>query len=138
MTETSDEKQRQREDEAPPFWEWVVAGIGTLLLLSALAFFAYEALQQDEGPPQPVVRVTSIDRQGSGYTVRLQVHNAGRSTAANLRVAGVLVQDGKELERSDTEFQYLPGRSSREAGLFFTRDPRQHALQVRAESYQEP
>ena len=129
---------QQREEAPPPFWEWVVAGAGTLLLLATLAFFAFEALQQDEGPPQPVLRVVSVDRQGAGYAVRLRVQNGSRATAANLRVAGVLKDGGQELERSETEFQYVPGRSWREGGLFFQRDPRQHVLEVRAESYQKP
>lgn len=139
MSDRSDADQRQRQEEPPPFWEWVVAGIGAVLLLATLGFLGYEALRGGgQGVPEPSVQVLSIDAQRSGFLVRVRVRNEGRATAADLRVAGVLRQDGQELERSETAFEFVPAHSSREAGLFFTRDPRRHALEVRAESYQQP
>jgi uncharacterized protein (TIGR02588 family) len=128
----------QRKEESPPTWEWAVAGIGTVLLVGTLGFLAYEALQSDDGPPVPRVRVTSVDAHPSGFVARFSVENESRATAGNLRITGVLLQDGKEVERSATEFLFVPGRSAREGGLFFRRDPRLHALEVRPESYQKP
>ena len=58
--------------------------------------------------------------------------------AAALRVEGELRAGGTVVERSETEFQYVPGRSSREAGLLFQADPRRHTLQLHARSFQHP
>lgn len=138
MTDHADAAASARQEEAPPFWEWVVAGVGLVLLLAALAFLGYEASVSDDGPPAPAVQVLGVDRQPAGYVVRLRVRNEARATAANLRVAGVLTQGEREVERSDTEFQFVPGRSEREGGLFFRNDPAAFRLQVRPESYQKP
>lgn len=138
MTDTADDAASERQEEAPPFWEWVVAGVGLVLLLSALAFLGYEATIGDEGPPAPTLHVVAVDKQRAGYLVRLRVRNEARATAAALRVAGVLTQGEREVERSDTEFQFVPGRSEREGGLFFRNDPAAFHLQVRPESYQKP
>lgn len=129
----------QRPEEPPPFWEWVVAGIGALLLAGALAFLAQHALSGGGAePPRPVIVVQDIVAQPGGWVVLLRVHNQARKTAADLRVSGVLTRAGMELERSETEFQYVPGHSSRDGGLFFRRDPREYRLDLRAESYQDP
>lgn len=138
MADPSPDPHEGNSEQPPPFWEWVVAGIGAVLLVATLAFLGHQALQPREEAPVPAVTVLGIEQQAAGFVVRLKVRNEARTTAADLRVAGVLRQDGRELERSDTEFQFVPGRSSREGGLFFTRDPRRHALEVRAESYQKP
>lgn len=124
----------------PAFWEWVVAALGLLLVLGSVAFLLYDASTDPSRPPEPVVQVLEIQpRTGqAGFLVRLRVDNASRSTAASLRIEGELKQGDEVLERSETEFQYLPGRSSREAGLFFTRDPRSLQLELSARSFQEP
>jgi uncharacterized protein (TIGR02588 family) len=136
-----DREQDRESMEAPPsFWEWVVAALGLVLVLGSIAFLLVEAATASSVPPQPVVRVLDIrPRAGeAGFLVRLRVDNTSRATAASLRVAGELKQGDEVVERSETEFQYLPGRSSREAGLFFTRDPRALRLELSARSFQEP
>jgi uncharacterized protein (TIGR02588 family) len=127
--------------EAPPaLWEWVVAALGLLLVVASMTVLLHEAWTSPSLPPQPQIRVLGIEprRDQAGFLVRLQVHNRSGATAANLRIEGELKQGDEVLERSETEFQYLPGRSSREAGLFFTRDPRALRLELSARSFQKP
>jgi uncharacterized protein (TIGR02588 family) len=138
MNQPSPAPSPERKEEPPPFWEWVVAAIGGVLLLATLAYLFQQGATGETGPPVPAVQVIAVERQAPNYLVRLRVRNGGPATAASLRVVGVLTQDGREVERSETEFQYLPGHSSREAGLFFTRDPGAFRLEVRPESYQQP
>lgn len=127
--------------EAPPtLWEWVMAALGLLLVVASMAVLLHEAWTSASLPPEPQIRVLGIEpRRGQpGFLVRLQVDNRTGSTAANLRIEGELKQGDEVMERSETEFQYLPGRSSREAGLFFTRDPRALRLELSARSFQQP
>ena len=70
--------------------------------------------------------------------MRLEVTNETRATAADVRVEGELRRGAEVVERSETEFAYLPGESVREGGLFFRQDPRTLQLVVSPRSYQKP
>lgn len=125
-------------EEPPSAWEWLVAAIGLLLLVASIGYLAYDEVAGNGDVPVPTLRITGIEPQGKHFLVRLQVANAGRATAADLRVEGELRRGGEVVERSETEFAYLPGRSTREAGLFFRHDPRALELVLAARSYQQP
>lgn len=126
------------QEEPPSAWEWLVAAIGLVLLVASIGYLTYDAVAGNGDVPVPTLRVTGIEPQGTHFLVRLQVVNAGRATAADLRVDGELRRDGEVVERSETTFDYLPGRSAREAGLFFRHDPRALELVLTARSYQQP
>lgn len=118
-------------------WEWLTAGIGLCCLVGSLAYLVGEAMKP-ESPPQPVIEVLSAQPQQGRYLVQLRIHNVGTSTAAALRVVGQLRDEDEVVERRETEFDYLPGRSSREGALFFSRDPSRYRLEVLPESFQQP
>lgn len=136
-----DEDRGRDAVEAPPtFWEWIVAALGLVLVVASMAVLLHEAWTSPTLPPHPQIRVLDIQplRGQAGFLVRLQVDNRSGATAANLRIEGELKRGEEVVERSETEFQYLPGHSSREAGLFFTRDPRALRLELSARSFQKP
>ena len=125
--------------EPPPsVWEWLAAAVGLVLLLASIGYLLHDAWTGDEGPPVPVVRLVDLQPQDGRYLVRVKVFNQGRATAAALRVEGELRRGAEVVERSELEFQHLPGRSSREGGLFFRQDPRTLQLVLTARSYQNP
>jgi uncharacterized protein (TIGR02588 family) len=64
--------------------------------------------------------------------------NEGGQTAEGVDIEGELRTGIEPVERSRTTIDYLPPRSEKKAGLFFTRDPRQFDLQVRSLGYEEP
>lgn len=132
------EAREPLQEEPPSAWEWFAAAIGLLLLVGSIGYLAYDAVAGNGDVPAPTVRVTGIEAQGPHFLVRLQVVNAGRATAADLRVEGELRRGTEVVERSETEFAYLPGRSARAAGLFFRHDPRTLELVLTARSYQQP
>ena len=129
----------KRKGEAPPSaWEWLAAAIGLLLLLSTLAYLLADAASDNGDAPVPEVRIHGVEQQQDRFLVRVQVANRSRSSAAALRVQGELRRGSEVVESSEIEFQHVPGRSSREGGLFFTQDPRTLQLQLTARSYQKP
>lgn len=131
--------RERHKEEAPPFWEWVVAAIGLVLVLASLGYLAYGALQQRaESTPQPLVEMVRVERNGPRFLVLVRVTNRGDVTAEGLVVAGELKHQGQVLERSEVEFDFLPRHSSREAGLFFARDPASLQLELSAVSYRKP
>lgn len=127
------------QQEAPPSpWEWLAAAIGLVLLVASLGYLVYDALGGDGKPPSPTVRASSIEQQEGRFLVRVQVVNESRATAADLRVEGELRRGAEVVERSETQFPFLPGQSVREGGLFFRNDPRTFELVLSARSYQKP
>jgi uncharacterized protein (TIGR02588 family) len=135
---TSDEHSPAMEEGSPPPpAEWLVAAIGLVLLVACLGYLGFQAFQPHT-PPAPVVERLGIEAQQGRWLVRLRVHNQGTMTAERLRVAGQLRHLGAVVEERELEIDFLPGGSSREAGLFFTRDPSGAQLQLEARGYLSP
>jgi uncharacterized protein (TIGR02588 family) len=139
----TDERQRiprgqQPGAQGPALSEWIVGGIGLLLLLSTLAFLVHDAFTNDDQAPLPAVRVLAIEQQDARFLVRVEVANRSRTTAAALRVEGERRRGNEVVERGEIEFEHVPGRSSRQGGMFFTQDPRTLHLQISARSYRQP
>jgi uncharacterized protein (TIGR02588 family) len=131
-------KKTQKLKDAP-WWMWGIGLIGLALVLGSTGFMLYEAATGDSSPPDVTLHVSSIVSTRSGYLVTFRAVNAGGSTAEGLTVEGVLRRSGNEtVETSGTVIEYLPGHSEREGGLFFTADPRQHEMQLRAKGYEKP
>lgn len=128
-----------RKPAATPWPERVAAAIGCLFVLGAFGILLYRELAGGDVPPRIELHVEAIQAQPSGgYLVLIRAANAGDRTAAQLRVSGELRQDGRTVEASDTSFDYLPGHSRRHGGLFFTRNPHDYSLALRATGYVEP
>lgn len=132
------QEQAQAQEGPPPFWEWCVAAIGLGLVVACLAYLTVHALRGPPAPPDPVLEVVAVHEQGRRFLLVLRVVNRGAATAQDLKIAGELKQAGTVLERSETEFQFLPGQSWREGGLFFANDPRKFQLELVPVSYQKP
>lgn len=122
----------------PPPLEWLLAAVGLVLLLASVGYLLFDAWDGRGAAPAPQVRVTAIEPQQGRFLVRFRVSNESRTPAANLRVVGELRRGEELVESSETEFAFVPGRSWREGGLFFARDPRTLRLELGARSYQAP
>ena len=131
------EKEQQKINDAP-LWLWSIGLLGLVLVLGSIAFMLYEAAMGDTSPPDVSVRVEAIESTGTGFLVTFRAVNEGGSTAAGLTVEGKLKNGAESVETSHTTVEYLPSHSEREGGLFFTLDPQQYDLQLRATGYEEP
>ena len=121
-----------------PLLEWIIGGVGFLLITSVIAFLLYHAITGIDSPPDVNVSIVSIQQNRSGYLVRVKARNDGGSTAEGVVIEGELKKGSQVLERSETTVDYSPPGSEKEFGLFFTRDPRQFELQIRALGYENP
>jgi uncharacterized protein (TIGR02588 family) len=128
----------QQERDRPPLYEWVVAALGLFVVLCTLGLLTYEVIAGDTSPPDPLIRVTGVHKVRGGYLAQVEAFNRGGDTAAGLTVEGTLKQNSQDIETSEVTLDYLPGQSLREAGLFFSEDPRRYRLELRALGYQEP
>jgi uncharacterized protein (TIGR02588 family) len=128
---------REKLDEAP-LWMWGIGLLGLILILGSIGFALYEAIAGDSSPPNVTVQVEAILPVQNGFLVEFRVINEGGTTAAGLMVEGELRNGAEVVETSDTTIDYLPSHSERAGGLFFTQDPRQYELQLRAKGYETP
>jgi uncharacterized protein (TIGR02588 family) len=132
----------QSEDEvrdAASPWEWGIAGLGAIAIFSLIGFFIFQGIAGEKTPVDVAIQQQPVVPVPGGYLVPIQIRNLGATTAAGLEVEGELTdRAGSIIETSETTIDYLPPHSSTEAGLFFTRDPRQYNLQVRPKGYEVP
>ncbi|HEU0015578.1 MAG TPA: TIGR02588 family protein [Longimicrobium sp.] len=122
----------------PSRWEWVAAAVSTVMVVAVIGYLLYQAAGKTRTPPLLEVRADTVVRAGSGWLVQFRVDNRGRTTAGAVGVEGTLEDGGREVERSEAVIDYVPGRSFRDGGLFFTEDPGRYTLRLRALGYDEP
>ena len=131
--------QSRKKPSAPPLLEWIASGVGLLLILGMLAVIGRDAFNRDtEQLPAIEVGVIRVARAGAGFVVEIEAHNRSGGAAAAVQIEGALKDGGTEVETSSATLDYVPGRARRAGGLFFTRDPRAHRLEIRALGYQTP
>jgi uncharacterized protein (TIGR02588 family) len=123
--------------EVPPL-EWVVAGIGALLVLGTIGYLAAQALWRDTTPPDVRLVAEPARELEGGWLVRFRALNQGGEPAAELLIEGELRGPDGSVETAEATLDYLPPGSQREGGLFFSRDPGQFELALRAKGYARP
>jgi uncharacterized protein (TIGR02588 family) len=134
---TSD-PQAERAQRHIPLLEWVVAGLGALLVAGTIGYLVLQALGRDQSPPD--IEVTTLREVAleHGHLVEFRAVNRGGETAAQLMVQGELAGAHGPVETAEATLDYLPPGSQREGGLLFSRDPREFKLRLRATSYVRP
>lgn len=121
-----------------PVWEWIVAAIGLVLVAAAISTTVYRAFNGEPTPPILTFTVDSTELSGSGYLVGFSVVNSGSGTAAALSVEGILKSGEDPVETSTANFAYAPGNSVRKGGFFFTKNPNEFTIQIRALGFESP
>lgn len=137
FSESTNSPQKPPEAQIP-LVEWIVGGIGLLIVVLALSVLLYEVVAGDKSPPDVKLTVQTIEPLRNGFLVKVRAENEGGKPAASVTVKAELVEDAQVAEESETQLDYLPPHSSRDAGVFFTRDPRQSKVRLKALGYQEP
>jgi uncharacterized protein (TIGR02588 family) len=122
----------------PTTSQWVIGIASTLLVLGLLGFVVYEALSGTDLPPLVTLRVERVLSAPGGYIVEVAAFNEGGTTASALMIEGTLKQDTMTVETSTATISYVPAETEREAGLFFTQDPRRYKLELRPKGYDRP
>jgi uncharacterized protein (TIGR02588 family) len=118
--------------------EWIVGAIGALLVGGTIAFLVYHALARDQTAPDVRVVEHRVLALQDRYLVQFRVFNQGGSAAAELTIEGELISPDGSAETSEAVLDYVPARSSREGGLWFSGDPRAGQLTLRATGYADP
>lgn len=129
--------ERQSRGELA-LWEQVVAVLGVVVVAATLGHLGWQIATEASGPPVLRVEPGASQPSGAGYLTGFEVFNDGASTATALGIVGRLERDGTLVEESRATVDYVPPKSSRKGGLFFTRDPARFTLALRPDGYADP
>lgn len=121
-----------------PALEWLTAAFGLLLVVGTIGYLLFDAVTEKDSPPQVVVEAKEIIPVQNGYLVKFSVENKGDNHAAEVEIEGKLMDGEKEKESSSVGIGYAPSHSQRSGGMFFTENPREFKLELRALGYTEP
>ena len=115
----------------PSAVEWIVAACSVGLIVAVLGILGLHALKGRNSPPDLSVRPLEAHQTASGWTLDVEVANAGDRTAASVSVEGAVGE-----ETSTLSLDYVPGEGRREATLLFDTDP--HDAELRVTGWVEP
>ena len=135
---SKDKEENQHQREKTPVWEWIIAAGGLILVIATLGTTLYRAVIEESTPPILAISVEEIVPTPNGYLVKFRVKNTGNQTAAALTIEGELKNGADSAETSTATLAYAPANSVRQGGLFFTKNPQNFDLQIRATGYEEP
>jgi uncharacterized protein (TIGR02588 family) len=132
-------EERDTETRRPiPVTEWIVAALGAVLVVGTIGWLVWLATTRDGTPPDVRVVADGVVALQHGWLVKFRAANAGGQAAAEVLVEGELAGPDGPVETSEATVDYLPPRSEREGGLFFSHDPRRHEVRLRARGYMQP
>jgi len=131
-------KASDKEKQNPPVWEWIIAALGLVLVAGAIGTMFYRAMTEEATPPNLAFTVDSIETVNRGFLVKFSVANTGNQTAVGLTAEGVLKNGERNEETSTATLSYVPANSRRQGGLFFSANPEEYDLQIRALGYEQP
>lgn len=121
-----------------PALEWIAVTLGLVVTLGLLGFIGWQALSSSkEEPAKIAVETGDVHRYPAGWVVEVHVRNLSGTSAAGVEIEGTLRDAEGEITSSAT-LDYVAGHSTRQAGLFMTRDPGAGQLEVRAAAYVAP
>jgi uncharacterized protein (TIGR02588 family) len=132
------DREPEAEPRQIPLFEWVVAGVGALLVTATVGYLIVQALWRDEVPPDVQVIALRVLALEHNHLVEFRAVNQGGEPAAELLIEGELIGPDGPVETAEATLDYLPPASHRDGGLFFSRDPRAFELRLRAKGYAEP
>jgi len=138
MAEEKEKKENQERQKETPVWEWIIAAVGLILVVAALGTTLYRAVTEESTPPILEINIEAVHAANNGYLVEFRIKNTGNQTAAALTIEGELKRGEESVETSTATLTYAPANSQREGGLFFTKNPNEFELKIRALGYEKP
>ena len=140
------ERQRPAEPDpsaAPgprhiPAVEWAIAALGALFVGATVLFLLWDGLTASPEPVAIALVAEAPQPVDGGWHVPVLARNRSDHSAAEVVVRGTLSAAAGEPQESQVTFDYVPARSERRGGLFFTENPEGRQLDLRVEGYRRP
>ena len=120
------------------WFEWVVFGLGLILVSVTLSYLLYAGATMGHEAPSIEVRLGTPERGQFNFLVPVEVINHGDETAEGVRIEVVIENGGALKERAELEVAFLPRHATREGWVTFNQDPGAAQLKARVLGYQRP
>ncbi len=117
--------------------EWLVLIISSLLVLGILVFLVHEMIYTEQTPPNITVDFGKTELKEGYFAVPITAKNIGSETAEDLQIE-VINGFGNTEEKALLEFPYLPGNSSVNGWVTFTKNPENQPLVIHILGYATP
>lgn len=127
-----------RETGKPHWVEWLTGLVSAILIVAMLGWVGWEAVSEDDMAPEFGIEITARSAVEGGYRVEFDIINTATRTAAAVMVRGEMRDGDNVIEQADISFDYVPAQSKASGALFFTHDPDQAQLTIRAIGYTDP
>ncbi len=122
---------RRKPPPPPALLEWLMGGLGLLIVLAALAVILSEAAGPRD-PPRLEARLESARPVAGRWLAEVEVANGGDETAAGVEVEGRLGD-----EAASATIDYVPAHGRERVMLSFAGDPRA-GLALSVHGWSEP
>jgi uncharacterized protein (TIGR02588 family) len=122
---------KPRGEEKPPLLEWIMGGLGLLIVLGVLGIILSEAF----GPRDPAAieaRLLEARPSPTGWLAEIEVENTGDETAAQVEIEARL-----GAETASAVLDYVPAGGRERLTLGFDADPRA-GLTLHTKGFTEP
>jgi uncharacterized protein (TIGR02588 family) len=132
-------RQGEHRRRKTPLAERAVALLGLVLVLGVAGLLVHYSVAGDRSPADVRVRLVDVIALGEHHLVRFEAFNRGGETAAQVKVVGTLQdRQGRVVEESTAQLDYVPTHSRQTGGLYFQHDPSQARLRLQAAGYSDP
>lgn len=117
----------------PSALEWISAGLGLVVVVSAIGVLAWQGIAGGNAPPEVSVRPIAVAPSGDVWRLDLEATNAGERTAEDVTIHAV-----SGTESADVTLDYLPGHGRREVSVLFHVRPDPQAVELRVSGWVDP
>lgn len=126
------------KDKTERNWlEGSISILSGLLVFFTLGFLIYQLIYEEQTPPNISIELGEVTKKDEAFAVSLKVSNEGTETAENVVIEVELDQES-EKEKTQITFAYLPGKSSANAWVVFTKKPLLKKLKTHVKGYITP
>jgi len=135
----TDISRRPHSETQDPHWiEWATGIVSALLVLAMIGSVGFEAIVEEDQPPEFGIAITSRGAVQGGYRVEFDIANHASRTAAAVVVRGEIMDQGEAAEDAEVTFDYVPTQSKSSGAMLFSEDPGQREVRIRAVGYTDP
>ncbi len=126
-----------RDRSGTPALEWIASGLGAAFAVVILLYLVWDGVTAST-PAAITVEAGGAEPVEDGFRVPVKVRNRGGEAASQVGIVGRILDRGREVQSSETTFDFVPGKSERDGALLFSVDPRRNTLEIRATGHQKP
>jgi uncharacterized protein (TIGR02588 family) len=127
-----------RDDAAKRRLEAIAAAIGAALALATLGVIVWDGVRKGQTGALIIVEAEAVTPYQGGYALQVVARNTGDETAAGVTIVGDLMRGEQVVETGEITFDYVASRSQRRGGVFFSQNPADFDVELRATGYADP